>query len=66
MSPSRQPNPFAMRLATMLGSHVGTQALRRRAEKIEGMGTTIGSLGAVLGSAAGTVYTGIRTLVPGL
>lgn len=66
MSPVRQPNPVAMRLAVMLGSHVGKQALRRRAEKIEGMITTVGSLGAVLGSAAGTIYTGIRALVPGL
>jgi hypothetical protein len=66
MSQSRQPNPFAVRIALMLGSHVGKQALRRRAEKIEVMIKTGGSLGAVLGSAAGTIYTGIRALVPGL
>ena len=63
---SKQPNKLAMRLAMMLSSHGSKQVLRRRAEKIESMLLAVRSMGAVLGSAAGTVYTGIRALIPGL
>jgi hypothetical protein len=63
---SKQPNKLAMRLAMMLSSHGSKRVLRRRAEKIESMLLAVRSMGAVLGSAAGTVYTGIRALIPGL
>ena len=46
---------------TEVGAEV--QGLRRRAERIAGMIRTMSSLGAAAGSAAGTVYTGIRALI---
>ena len=58
-----QPSKLAMRLAMMIGPPVGQQGLRRRAERIGGMIKTMSSLGAAAGSAAGTVYTGIRALI---
>ena len=59
----RQPGRMALRIAKMVGPPVGTQALRRRAEKIGGVIKTAGSLGAATGSAAGTIYTGVRALI---
>jgi hypothetical protein len=59
----RRPSKLALRVAQMIGPPVGTQALRRRAEKIGGLLRTAGSLGAATGSAAGTIYTGVRALI---
>jgi hypothetical protein len=47
----------------LISPHVGKQALRRRAEKIGGLMKTVGSAGAAVGSAAGTIYTGVRALI---
>jgi hypothetical protein len=58
-----QPSKLAMRVAMMIGPPVGQQGLRRRAERIGGLIKTMSSLGAAAGSAAGTVYTGIRALI---
>jgi MFS family permease len=59
----KQPSAVAMRLATVISPHVGKQALRRRAEKIDGLVKTAGPVGAAVGSAAGTIYTGVRALI---
>lgn len=59
----QRPSKVAMRMAMMIGPPVGRQALRRRAEKIGTLLKTAGSLGAAGGSAAGTIYTGIRALI---
>jgi hypothetical protein len=61
-SPRAQPSAMAMRIARMIGPHIGKQALRRRAEKIDGLLNTAGLFGGVTASAAGSVYTGIRAL----
>lgn len=64
MSSSSQPNAVAMRLAIMLAPNLGPQAHRRRAEKIA---STFGALRitlAAFGTAAGSVYAGIRPLLP--
>src|SRR6266545_1363768 len=58
-----QPSAMAMRVAILIGPHVGKQALRRRAEKIDGLTKTAGTAGAAVGSAVGTVYTGVRALI---
>ena len=60
---SRQPSATAMRIAMLIDPHVSKQALRRRSEKIDGLIKTTGSVGAAVGSAAGTVYTGVRALM---
>lgn len=64
VSGRRQPNALAMRLAVMLGPNVGKQALRRRAEKIEDVFDAASAAGAAIGTAAGSIYTGIRALLP--
>jgi hypothetical protein len=58
-----RPSAMALRIALLTGPHVGTHALRRRAEKIDGMLRTAKSIGAALGSAAGAVFTGIRAFI---
>jgi hypothetical protein len=62
MSSRRKPNPAAMRLAIMLGPHLGTRAVNRRAVKIEAMFDTLGALGGALATAMGSIYTGVRFL----
>jgi hypothetical protein len=59
----RQPSRMALRIASLIGPPVGQQALRRRAEKVGGLIRTASSLGAATGSAAGTIYTGVRALI---
>jgi hypothetical protein len=64
MSGRRTPNPLAMRIAVLMGSGVGKNALRRRAEKIENLMHAVAAAGAAFGTAAGSVYTGMRALLP--
>jgi len=49
-----------------MGAGVGKNALRRRAEKVEDMMHAATAAGAAIGTAAGSVYTGIRALLPAL
>jgi hypothetical protein len=63
VSRSKQPSAVAMRVARLIEPHVGERVLRRRAEKIQGLISTAGSLGGAVASAAGTVYTGVRPLI---
>lgn len=62
MSSRRTPNPAAMRLALMLGPHLGTRALHRRAVKIESLFDTLGALGGAAATMMGSIYTGVRFL----
>jgi hypothetical protein len=57
------PSVMAVRVALLIGPYVGKQALRRRAEKIEALINTAGSVAGVVGSAAGTIYTGVRAVI---
>jgi hypothetical protein len=57
------PSPTAMTIARMAGRHVGAQALRRRAQKIQDNFGTITTAAAALGAGAGSIYTGIRALL---
>jgi hypothetical protein len=66
MSGRRKPNAMARRLAVLMGAGVGKNALRRRAEKIEDLMQTATAAGAAFGTAAGSIYTGIRALMPTL
>jgi len=56
------PSPAAMMIAQSVGRHVGDQALRRRAQKIENNFGTIATAAAAVAAGAGSVYTGIRAL----
>jgi hypothetical protein len=66
MSGRRKPNPLAMRIAVITGAGGGKQALRRRAEKVEDLLQAVAAAGAAFGTAAGSVYTGVRALLPAL
>jgi hypothetical protein len=56
------PSPAAMIIAQSVGRHVGDQALRRRAQKIQDNFGTIATAAAALAAGAGSIYTGIRAL----
>ena len=66
MSSNQQPNPAAVHVAKLLWPHIGSAAMRRRAEKVETIMETVMASGAAIGTAAGSVYTGVRALLPNL
>lgn len=57
------PSAVAITLARMAGRHVGEQALRRRAQKIQDNLGTIATAVAAVAAGAGSIYTGVRALV---
>lgn len=59
------PGPAATTIARIAGRHVGTQALRRRAQKIQDNFRTIATGATALGAGASSLYTGIRALLAG-
>jgi hypothetical protein len=59
------PSPAAITIARMVGRHVGAQALRRRAQKIQDNFRTIATAAAALATGVGSIYTGIRALLGG-
>jgi hypothetical protein len=66
LSASNQPNGMAMTITKVLWPHVGDASIRRRAEKVESIIQTLTASGAAIGTAAGSVYTGVRALIPSL
>lgn len=56
-------NPAALRVALMLGQHVGEETLRRRARRIQDLIRTVGPLAGVIATAAGSVYTGLKGML---
>jgi hypothetical protein len=59
------PSPAAITIARMAGRHVGVQALRRRAQKIQDNFRTIATAAAAFAAGAGSIYTGVRALLGG-
>jgi len=57
------PNRVATTIARMVGRHVGEQALRRRAQKIQDNSGTIATAAAALAAGVGSIYTGVRALL---
>jgi len=57
------PSAAAVTIARIAGRQVGTQALRRRAQKIQDNFQTVATGAAALGAGASSLYTGIRALV---
>jgi len=57
------PGPAAIMLARLTGGHVVGAALRRRAQKIQDNFGTVGTALGALGTAGGSLYTGIRVLM---
>lgn len=55
-----KPNAAAYRMARMLGQHVGEDTMRRRARRIQDLMQTVGPLGGLIATAAGSIYTGLK------
>jgi uncharacterized integral membrane protein len=60
-----KPNPVAYKVAGLLGQHVGEEHLRRRARTIQDLMTTAGPLLGVVGTAAGSIYAGLKGVIGG-
>lgn len=60
-----KPNPVAYQIAGLLGQHVGEEHLRRRARTIQDLMTTAGPLLGVVGTAAGSIYAGLKGVIGG-
>jgi hypothetical protein len=65
MASAERPNALAMRIALALGSHVGHQAIRRRAHRIQELCQTLGPAIGIVATASASIYAGIRSLLPG-
>ncbi len=65
MASTERPNPLAMWAAIALGSHVGRQAIRRRAQRIQEICRTVGPAAGIVATATASIYAGIRSLLPG-
>lgn len=57
------PSPAAMTVARMIGPHVGSQAMRRRAERVQQLAQVGAAVGAAGAAGLGSIYTGLRALI---
>jgi hypothetical protein len=55
-----KPNAAAYWVASLLGRHVGKQALRRRARLVQDFLRTIGPLVGFVATASGSIYAGLK------
>jgi hypothetical protein len=46
-----------------VGQHVGEDAMRRRARRIQDLMQTVGPLAGVVATAAGSIYTGLKGML---
>jgi len=58
-----QPNAAAMQLARLLGQHVGEDALRRRARRIQDLMKTVGPAIGLLTTVGGSIYAGLKGIL---
>ena len=58
-----KPSAAAYRAARMLGQHVGEDAMRRRARRIQHLMQTVGPVAGVVATAAGSIYTGLKGII---
>jgi len=63
MAHGGRPNAAAYRIARMLGQHVGEDQLRRRARIIQDLIRTAGPLAGIVGTAAGSIYAGLKGIL---
>jgi hypothetical protein len=63
MATAGQPNAAAFHVARMLGQHVGEEALRRRARRIQELSKTVGPVIGLLTTAGGAIYTGLKGIL---
>jgi hypothetical protein len=65
MAAAGQPSAAAFYLARLLGQHVGEDALRRRARRIQDVMKTAGPAMGLLTTAAGSIYAGLKGILGG-
>jgi hypothetical protein len=58
-----KPNALALRIARLLGHHVGDEQLRRRARLIQNLIQTAGPLVGVAATAVGSIYAGLKGIL---
>jgi hypothetical protein len=58
-----KPNALALRVARLLGQHVGDEQLRRRARLIQNLIQTAGPLIGVAATAIGSLYAGLKGIM---
>jgi hypothetical protein len=63
MTTAVKPSPVALRVAQFLAPSLTKRAWRQRAEKLDKLFLTIGTIGAAIGTGAGSIFTGIRTVL---
>jgi hypothetical protein len=63
MAASGRPSATAVRLARMLGHHVGPEVMRQRARRIQELIKTIGPLAGLVATAGGSIYTGLKSVL---
>lgn len=60
MAASGRPSAMAVRMARMLGQHVGPEVMRRRARRIQELIKTLGPLAGLVATLVGSIYTGLK------
>ena len=60
MAASGRPSAAAVRMARMWGQHVGPEAMRQRARRIQDLLKTLGPLAGLLASGIGSIYAGLK------
>jgi hypothetical protein len=63
MESAGQPNVAALQIARLLGEHVGEDALRRRARRIQELMKTVGPLVGLLTTVVGALYAGLKGIL---
>jgi hypothetical protein len=60
---SDKPSALALRIARSIGGHLTKAGLHRRARRIQDLMQTLGPLVGALGTAAGSIYTGLKSVM---
>ena len=63
MIPTVKPSPIALRVAQSMAPSLSKRAWRQRAEKLDKLFQTVGTIGAAVGAACGSIFTGIRVVL---
>ena len=63
MIPTVKPSPIALRVAQMMAPSLSKRAWRQRAEKLDKVFKTAGTIGAAIGTGIGSIFTGIRVVL---
>ncbi len=63
MTPNVQPSRVALRFVQAVAPSLSRRAWRERAEQIDKLFKTLGTLAAAAGTGIGSIYTGIRALL---